>query len=89
MNDATMAGVRHTEGMTAHELAVYLRRIRLARSIDTLREIAAECERLHGCDEATPRLMAMCRAKANRLIGVIAVKVKQLVKARRLDLLNE
>lgn len=57
--------------MSAPTLALYLRRIRLTRSVPVLHAMAVEIERRFPNDEATPRL-----------IGVIAIKAARLVEAQ-------
>ncbi len=53
--------------MSAPELAVYLRRIRLTHSVADLQALTREIERVFPTDEATPRLMAMIGLKAAQL----------------------
>ena len=55
--------------MSAATLAVYLRRIRLTRSVAALSALAAEITREFPTDEATPRLLAVIALKVKRLAG--------------------
>ena len=58
----------HSE-MSAPTLALYLRRIGLARSVPALAALAHEIERRYRGDEATPRLLAVIALRVKRLAG--------------------
>ncbi|MDA1196210.1 MAG: hypothetical protein O2894_13655 [Planctomycetota bacterium] len=58
----------HSE-MSATQLGLYLRRIRLTRSVPALHALADEIERKFLTDEATPRLLAVIEVKTARMAG--------------------
>ncbi|MDA1081987.1 MAG: hypothetical protein O2973_09990 [Gemmatimonadetes bacterium] len=55
--------------MSATQLGLYLRRIRLTRSIPALYALSDEIERELPTDEAMPRLLAMIAVKAGSAGG--------------------
>ena len=55
--------------MSAATLAVYLRRIRLTRSVAALSALAAEINREHPTDDATPRPFGVIGVRVKRLAG--------------------
>lgn len=55
--------------MSAPMLALYLRRIRLTRSVPGLYALADEIDREFPDDEATPRLLAAIAVSVERLAG--------------------
>ena len=64
--DAARLASRYADSSAA-QLALYLRRIRLTRSVLTLKALADEIEQQYPTDEATPRLLDVIAVKVARL----------------------
>lgn len=54
--------------MTAQQLAYYLIRIRNAQTPPELQDIADDAQKEHPGDEATSRIIAMAKLKAERIV---------------------
>ena len=58
----------HSTGMTNVQMAGYLRRISLTKTIPVLQALSREIERRFSLDEATPRLMKVIAIRVERLV---------------------